>query len=71
MLQVTLNLDDEQTKALLKQAIMEMLQEKNELLYDAIVEVLEDLALARAIEEGLTSKVVDRADVFQILESTT
>jgi hypothetical protein len=71
MVQVTLNLDDEQTKALLKQAILEMLQEKNGLFYKAIVEVLEDLALAGAIEEGLTSEVAGRDEVFQILEGAT
>jgi hypothetical protein len=71
MLQVTLNLDDEQTKILLKQAILEMLQEKNGLLYDAIAEVLEDLALAGVIEEGLTSEVTGRDGVFQILEDAS
>lgn len=54
-------------KALLKQAILEMLQEKNELLYDALAEVLEDIAFARAIEEGEASKKAGRAKVFQIL----
>ena len=71
MLQVTLNLDDEQTKTLLKQALLEMLQEKNEFLYDALAEVLEDLALAEAIEEGLTSEPASREEVFQILEGAT
>ena len=71
MLQVTLNLDDEQTKTLLKQALLEMLQEKNEVFYDALAEVLEDLALAEAIEEGLTSEPASREEVFQILEGAT
>ena len=71
MLQVTLNLDEDETKAILKQAILEMLQEKNELLYDAIAEVLEDIAFARAIEEGEANKNASRAEIFQILDGVT
>lgn len=68
MLQVTLNLDDEQTKAVLKQAILEMLQERNEILFEVISEVLEDIALIRAIEEGESSGTAGREEVFAILE---
>ncbi len=68
MLQVTLNLDDEQTKKMLKSAILEMLQERNEILFEVISEVLEDIAFTRAIEEGESSRIVDREEVFAILE---
>jgi len=69
MLQVTANLDDEQTKAILKQAILEMLQEGNEILFEVISEVLADIAFTRTIEEGESSRIVDREEVFAILES--
>jgi hypothetical protein len=68
MLQVTLNLDDEDTKKLLKQAILEILQEKNEIFYEALAEVLEDIALAKAIEEGEKSEVISRSELFRLLE---
>ena len=68
MLQVTLNLDDEQTKKLLKLAILEMLQERNEILIEVISEVLEDIAFTRVIEEDESSRIVDREEVFAILE---
>ena len=68
MLQVTLNLDDEDTKKLLKQAILEILQEKNEIFYEALAEVLEDIALAKAIEEGEESEVISRSELFRLLE---
>ena len=68
MLQFTLNLDDEQTKKLLKQAILEILQDKNELFYEALAEVLEDIGLSKAIEEGETSEEIDRSELFRILE---
>lgn len=68
MLQVTLQLDDELTKSLFQQAIVEMLEQKNEALYAAIAEILEDMALARAIEEGEATDDIDRTEIFKILE---
>ncbi len=63
------SLDEARVKELFKQAIIELLQEQKGLLYDLFVEVLEDLALVNAIKEGESSETVNRAEVFQILES--
>ncbi|MDT4952334.1 MAG: hypothetical protein QOJ02_472 [Acidobacteriota bacterium] len=38
-----------------------------ELLKTAIIEVLEDAALARAIEEGDSSYIVSREEVFRLI----
>jgi hypothetical protein len=59
MLQVTLNLDEAQTKELFKQAILEMLQERNEVLYEALAEIMEDIGLIYAIQQGEDSETVD------------
>jgi hypothetical protein len=67
MIQVTLNLNEEETKSIFKQALAEMLAERNEMIYEALAEVLEDMALARAIAEGETTESVSRDEVFQIL----
>jgi spore coat polysaccharide biosynthesis protein SpsF (cytidylyltransferase family) len=64
-------LNETQVKELFKQAFLELLQERRELLYDLFAEVIEDFALARAIEEGESTESVSRAEVFQILEGTT
>ena len=45
-------MDESKLKALFKTAIVEVLEERKDLLRDAIEETLEDIALARAIEEG-------------------
>jgi len=66
---VTINLDEEQTKLLIKQSLVEMIEARDPALYDLFAEVLEDLALGRAIQEGLESELVSREEVFQILES--
>ena len=63
------SLDEARVKELFKQAILELFQERRDLLYDLFVEVLEDLALVNAIQEGESSETVSRAEVFQILES--
>ena len=57
-------------KDLLKQAILELVQERGDVLQDILVEALEDLALARAIEEGESTEVVSKAEILQILEGT-
>jgi hypothetical protein len=63
-------LDEAQIKFLFKQAIRELLQEERELIYELFVEALEDVALARAIEEGESSEPVSRAEVFQVLAAS-
>jgi hypothetical protein len=64
----SITIDDGKLKALLKQALIELLEEKNELLYDAIAEVVEDIGLAKAIREGEASPLVSREKVFEVLE---
>jgi spore coat polysaccharide biosynthesis protein SpsF (cytidylyltransferase family) len=66
MLSVTL--DERQIKDLFKQAVLELFQERRDLLYDLFAEVIEDLALANAIKEGESTETVSRAEVFRILE---
>ena len=39
------------------------------MLYDVFSEVLEDIALVNAIKEGENAEIVDKDQVFQILES--
>ena len=60
--------DKNQLKEVFKQAIAELLQERRDLLYDVLVEVLEDIALANAIKEGEENENVPRKQVFKILE---
>ena len=61
--------DENKLKEVFKQAFAELLQERRDLLYDVFAEVLEDIGLANAIKEGENTEIVDRDQVFQILES--
>ena len=64
----SVTLDERQIKDLFKQAVLELFQERRDLLYDLLAEVIEDLALANAIKEGESTEIVSRAKVLRILE---
>lgn len=61
-------IDDKKIKDLFKQAIMEVIEEKKEAVHDLLVEVMEDIAMVRAIQDGENSGSVSREDVFLIME---
>jgi len=63
----TLALEEDQLKSLLKSALVEVLEERRDLMRGMVEEAIEDIALARAIEDGETSPIVERAEVFRIL----
>jgi hypothetical protein len=57
----------DQLKDLIKAAVAEVLEERRDLLHRAVEEALEDVALARAIEEGENTELIDREEVFKLL----
>jgi hypothetical protein len=64
----SITIDSSQLKTLLKQALIELLQEKDETLYGALAELVEEVGLIRAIQEGQESETGDRERVFKALE---
>lgn len=63
----TLSLEDRHTKDLIKQALLELFQERRELFHDLFEELLEDAGLANAMREGEDSKIVDEKEVMKAL----
>ena len=63
-------LDDSQLKVLLKQAILELLEEQRDVFYDLFAEIMEDLAMVQAIKEGAGTEPVSRDEIFEILAHT-
>ena len=53
----------DQLKDLVKAAVVEVFEQRRDLLYDAVEEAFEDLALCRAIQEGEDSELVGRDEV--------
>jgi cob(I)alamin adenosyltransferase len=62
------SINQDQLKALIKAALVEVLEERQDLLLEAIAQALEDMAFARAIEEGESSELIKREAVFNLLE---
>jgi hypothetical protein len=61
--------NQETLKQAMKEAIAETLHEEREFLHEVFAEVLEDFALAEAIREGRETKLIERGEVFQILQA--
>ncbi|MBL7979257.1 MAG: hypothetical protein JNN12_13035 [Bacteroidetes Order II. Incertae sedis bacterium] len=54
-------------KQLLKEAMIEALQEQRLLLHEVVTEALLDIGLGEAVKEGLETEYVSRDDIFQLL----
>ena len=65
MSEITLNPD--LLKETLKNAIVELLRENRAEVTDLLTEILEEIAMERAIDEGKTTKMVSREDIFKLL----
>jgi hypothetical protein len=60
-------LEERRIKSLLKDAVVEVLEERGDLLRDAVQEALEDTAMLKAIRQGETSPLTTRKKVFKTL----
>ena len=65
------SVEDGRIKELFKQALLEVLQERRDLIYDLFAEVMEDLALNKAIQEGESSEQVTKDEVLKAIEGRT
>ncbi len=61
--------ENENLKEVLKSAIVELLQERHELVRDILDEIVEDIAFSKAIADGEQTPNVSRESVFEVLES--
>lgn len=64
----TATLDEDRLKELFKSAIIEVLEERKDLIRELIEEAMEDVGLIRAIQEGEHGAKASRQEVFEILE---
>ena len=62
-----LTAEETKLKRLLKAAVVEVLEERRDLVRDALADAVEDISLVRAIEAGSRSKAIRRSEVFKIL----
>ena len=59
--------DDIRLKNIFKEALAEVLEERQDLFAEIVMEALEDFALVRAIQKGENSEEVSREEVMQVL----
>ncbi|WP_297056726.1 hypothetical protein [Thermosulfurimonas sp.] len=62
-------LKDQEIRPLLEEILCKLLLEKKDLLKEVITEVIEDVALSRAIAEGRKNKFVTKKEVLEEIES--
>ena len=59
--------DETRLKALLKEALVEVLEQRREWFSALMAEALEDIAFVQAIKEGETTEIVSRDEIFELL----
>ena len=59
--------EERRLKVLLKDAVTEVLEERQDILRAALQESLEDMAMLKAIQDGERSPLVSRKKIFQRL----
>lgn len=60
--------DSGRLKEIFKQAIIEAMEEKKDVVHDLLVDAMEDLAMIHAIQKGEKTGLTSRNEVFAILE---
>lgn len=61
-------IDEARLKGLLKEALLEALEERREWFSAVVAEAMEDLGMVQAIKEGENDPLVSRDEVFRLLE---
>lgn len=63
------NIYSDKIKQIFKTALVEVIQENQEVFSDLFAEIIEDIALERAIKEGEDTETVSREAIFNILKN--
>lgn len=61
-------LDEGKLKQILKEALIEALEEKKDVFHELIVEAIEDIGLTNAIRQGQNTETVSKQEILDILE---
>ncbi|NEQ98637.1 MAG: hypothetical protein F6K30_18280 [Cyanothece sp. SIO2G6] len=66
---MSLSLDDPKAKALMTEIFVELLQQRRDVFYEIVLEALEEVGLAQAIEAGLADdEWVEETEIRQLLQ---
>jgi lipoate-protein ligase B len=64
----TFSVNREELKKLMREAFIDVLTERKDLIEDAVIEAMEDIGLGMAMEEGRTGEYVDAHEFALKLE---
>ncbi len=62
-------LKEQEIKQLLEEVIFKLFTEKREIFKEIVEEVIEDIALSKAIEEGRKNEFVSKDEIMDIIEN--
>ena len=59
---MNISIEDDRLKQIIKQSMLELFDENREEFSNLLTEIIEDIALSKAIEEGEKTPLVERQD---------
>ncbi len=62
-----LTIDETQAKELMRAALTDLLQERRDLFYELLAEVIEDMGMVDAIRAGRQNEFIDEAEIDALL----
>ena len=62
-----LTINEKQAKELLKEVLIELMEEKRDLFFEVMLEAIEEIGLANAIREGRQNEFVSEEQILAIL----
>ena len=62
-----LKINEKQVKELLKQVLLELMEEERDLFFEVMLEAIEEIGLANAIREGRQNEFVNEEQILAIL----
>ena len=63
-----ITISEDRAKELLKQVLIELLQERRDLFYEVMLDAMEEVGLANAIREGRQNECVSENDLLTVLK---
>jgi hypothetical protein len=68
MTMMTVSLEEDKVRGLLKEILLELMEDRPEVFHDIVLEAIEDAGLLAAVIEGETSENIGREEIDAILE---
>lgn len=68
MAMMTLSLEENKVREMLKDILLELIEDRPEVFHDIVLEAIEDAGLLAAVREGESSELVPESEIEAILQ---